>query len=43
MTAPDKVSPRYIEAVPHSFNCCRPRQFRHGEAVSIVTEVEGDF
>lgn len=32
-----------VEAVPHSINCSRPFQLRHGESIAIVTEVEGNL
>ena len=32
-----------VEAVPHSINCSRPFQLRHGESVAVMTEVEGNL
>ena len=40
---PDEVDLCDVEAVPHSINCSRPFQLRHGESIAIVTEVEGNL
>ena len=40
---PDEVDLCDVEAVPHSINCSRPFQLRHGESVAVMTEVEGNL